>query len=137
MPKERKRDKSIPEEQKKDRIKEIMGQIEHGIQDVFQSGRLDEYLRIMGKFRRYSLNNTMLIFLQCPNASYCAGYRMWQDEFGRYVKKGEKGIKILAPYTSQKTVKEALNKSAKCEKSGEIRRISPENCKYRPKLSNL
>ena len=105
MPKERKRDKSIPEEQKKDRIKEIMGQIEHGIQDVFQSGRLDEYLRIMGKFRRYSLNNTMLIFLQCPNASYCAGYRMWQDEFGRYVKKGEKGIKILAPYTSRKTVK--------------------------------
>ena len=35
------------------------------------------------------------------------------------------------------TIKEALNKSAKCEKSGEIRRISPENCKYRPKLSNL
>ena len=105
MPKEQKRDKSIPEEQKKDRIKEIMGQIEHGIQDVFQSGRLDEYLRIMGKFRRYSLNNTMLIFLQRPNATYCAGYRMWQDEFGRYVKKGEKGIKILAPYTSKRTVK--------------------------------
>ena len=42
MPKERKRDKSIPEEQKKDRIKEIMGQIEHGIQDVFQSGKLED-----------------------------------------------------------------------------------------------
>ena len=70
----------MPKERKKDRIKEIMGQIEHSIQDVFQSGRLDEYLRIMGKFHRYSLNNTMLIFLQRPNATCCAGYRMWQKE---------------------------------------------------------
>ncbi|MBQ9346411.1 MAG: hypothetical protein IJT94_03595 [Oscillibacter sp.] len=83
----------MPEEQKKGRIKEIMGQIEHGIQDVFQSGRLDEYLRIMGKFRRYSLDNTMLIFLQRPNASCCAGCRMWQDEFGRYVKKAKRESK--------------------------------------------
>ena len=87
-----------------DKIKEIMRQIECGVQRLFQSGKLDQYLRIMSKFHHYSLNNTILIFLQRPDATYCAGYRAWQNEFGRHVKKGEKSIKILAPSSFKKTV---------------------------------
>lgn len=51
----------------------------------------------MARFHTYSFNNAMLIFLQCPHASFVAGYRKWQSEFGRQVKKGERGIRILAP----------------------------------------
>ena len=53
----------------------------------------------MGKFHSYSFNNTLLIAMQKPNASLVAGYNAWRDKHGRTVKKGEKGIKILAPYT--------------------------------------
>ena len=88
-----------------ERIKEIMVGIENGIQDLFQSGKLESYLKTMSKFHHYSLNNTILIYLQRPDATYCAGYQTWKNEFGRHVKKGEKGIKILAPAPFKKTVR--------------------------------
>ena len=88
-----------------ERIKEIMIEIENGIQDLFQSGKLESYLKTMSKFHRYSLNNTILIYLQRPDATYCAGFQTWKNEFGRHVKKGEKGIKILAPAPFKKTVR--------------------------------
>ena len=88
-----------------ERIKEIMVGIENGIQDLFQSGKLESYLKTMSKFHHYSLNNTILIYLQRPDATYCAGYQTWKNKFGRHVKKGEKGIKILAPAPFKKTVR--------------------------------
>ena len=51
----------------------------------------------MSKFHDYSLNNTLLIVMQKPDASLVAGFNKWRDEFERHVKRGEKGIKILAP----------------------------------------
>ena len=87
-----------------EKVRELTKKIEIGIADLFQSGRVDEYLRVMGKFHRYSLNNTILIFLQRPDATLCCGYNAWKKEFGRHVKKGEKGIKILAPSPYNKTV---------------------------------
>lgn len=51
----------------------------------------------MSKFTNYSFNNSLLIAIQCPDASYVAGYKSWQDNFQRHVNKGEKAIKILAP----------------------------------------
>ena len=80
-------------EEKPDRqeqIKEIMTGIERGIRDLFESGKLEAYLKTMSKFHRYSLNNTILIWTQCPTATYCAGFQTWKNEFGRHVKKGEK-----------------------------------------------
>src|SRR4051794_29223194 len=50
------------------------------------------------RFHNYSLGNTLLIALQCPDATQVASYRTWQS-FGRQVRKGEKGIRILAPMT--------------------------------------
>ena len=95
---------SEEESGRQEQIKEIMAGIENGIQDLFQSGRLEAYLKVMSKFHRYSLNNTILIWTQCPTATYCAGFQTWKNEFGRHVKKGEKGIKILAPAPFKKTV---------------------------------
>ena len=84
---------------RKEQLKEITDKLEQGIKDVFESGKYAEYLQAMSKFHRYSLNNCILIAMQCPAATMVAGYRKWQDEFGRQVKRGERAIRILAPMT--------------------------------------
>lgn len=79
------------------KVKEITDQLEQGIQDLFESEKYMAWLRTMSKFHDYSLNNTLLIAFQRPDASLVAGYTAWQKQFGRQVQKGEKAIKILAP----------------------------------------
>jgi len=81
---------------KTDRIKELTDKLEAGIKEVFTSGRYREYLSAMNKFHSYSYNNTLLILMQKPEASYVAGFKTWET-LGRHVKKREKGITILAP----------------------------------------
>ena len=87
----------LTSENQKDRLKEITDRLEQGILEVFESERYKEYLRIMSKFHHYSFNNTMLIALQKPDASLIAGFGAWKNNHGRTVKKGEKGIRIIAP----------------------------------------
>jgi antirestriction protein ArdC len=82
---------------KQERINQITKQLEQGIKDLFTSENYKKYLHTMGKFRRYSFNNTVLIALQKPEATLVAGYVAWQKNFHRQVKKGEKGITIFAP----------------------------------------
>ncbi len=82
----------------KERIKEITDQLEAGIKELFESNKFKEYLKCMSKFHHYSLNNTLLIAMQRPDATLVAGFNAWKDKHGRIVKKGEKGIRILAPY---------------------------------------
>ena len=84
-------------EQGKQAVKEITAKLEQGVQDIFASGKWEEYLKTMSKFHNYSANNCLLIMMQCPAASLVAGYKTWQKEFKRNVKKGEKAIRILAP----------------------------------------
>ena len=79
-----------------DKIKELTEKLEAGIKEVFTSGRYREYLSVMNKFHSYSFNNSMLILLQKPEASYVAGYKTW-EMLDRHVCKGEKGITIFAP----------------------------------------
>ena len=81
----------------KDRIREITEQLEAGVRAVFESDAYKADLKCMSKFHNYSLNNTILIALQYPEASLCAGYHAWKKDHGRQVRKGEKGIKIIAP----------------------------------------
>lgn len=80
-----------------ERVAELTDQLENGVRELYASGRYEEYLRMMSKFHQYSIGNVMLIYLQCPHATQVAGYRRWKENFGRQVKRGEKGIKILAP----------------------------------------
>lgn len=66
-----------------------------------QSGKLKEYLAAMARFHRYSWHNVMLIAMQKPTATHVAGFHAWH-KLGRFVKKGEKGIMILAPVVRRK-----------------------------------
>lgn len=70
---------------------------EKGIQELFDSDRYKEYLKVMSKFHNYSVNNTLLIAMQKPDATLIAGYNSWKNMFGRQVIKGAKGIKVIAP----------------------------------------
>ena len=90
----------------RDRLKEITDSIERGIQELFDSDRYKQYLQTMSRFHNYSLNNVMLISMQRPDATHVAGYGKWQTAFSRHVKKGEKGIKIIAPTPYKKKVEE-------------------------------
>ena len=71
------------------------GPVRTGIQQLFDSDRYKAYLTTMAKFHNYSFNNTLLIAMQ--GGQLVAGFNKWKDTFHRTVKKGEKGIKILAP----------------------------------------
>lgn len=80
-----------------EKTKNLVETLERGLCDYIQSDKYKDILRIMSKFHSYSFNNTMLILLQCPQASYIAGYKSWQTNFHRQVKKGSKAIHIIAP----------------------------------------
>ena len=81
----------------RNQVEEITKKLEQGIKDLFQSDRFKDYLKVMSRFHHYSFQNSMLISLQCPDATRVAGFNDWKNKFGRSVKKGEKGIKIFAP----------------------------------------
>lgn len=89
---------------KSDRLKEMTDRLEQGIAELFDSERYMEYLRVMSRFHHYSFNNTLLIAMQMPGASYVAGFSTWKNKLGRTVKKGEKGIRIFAPTPYKKKV---------------------------------
>ena len=88
---------NLTAEKPAEKLKEITDRLEQGITELFDSERYKEYLRVMSKFHNYSFNNTLLIAMQKPDASLIAGFTAWKNQFQRNVKKGEKGIKIIAP----------------------------------------
>lgn len=87
------------------KVKELYGRLLRGVEEVFSSGRLEEFLRFQAQFHRYSFGNALLIYTQKPDATYVAGYKTWQ-KLGRYVKKGEHGIMIFAPCQRKETIKD-------------------------------
>ena len=90
----------------KERLQEITAGIEQGIMELFESDRFMSYLRTMSRFHTYSVNNQMLIHMQMPGATRVAGFNKWKNQFERHVKKGEKGIKIIAPTPFKKKIEE-------------------------------
>ncbi len=95
-------DKSISQA---DRVKALTEQLKAGVQDIFSSGKYAEYLGTLSRFHRYSYRNSMLIYLQNPDATRVAGFNSWKT-LGRSVNKGEKGLQILAPSPYKVTVEE-------------------------------
>ena len=87
----------MAEKDRNQRMKEITERLEQGVKDIFTSEMYANYLRTMSQFHSYSFNNTLLIHLQKPEASLVAGYQTWQKKFHRQVRRGEKGIQIIAP----------------------------------------
>lgn len=78
--------------------KDILNTLEQGVKNVFNSERYLKYLTFLSKFHNYSWRNTVLIFSQRPEATLVAGFNDWKNKHNRYVKKGEKAIRIIAPY---------------------------------------
>ena len=78
------------------KLDDLIKQLREGIKAIWDSDNYAAYLRTMSKFHDYSLGNCVLIWLQRPEATRVAGFQTWKN-LGRYVKKGEKAITILAP----------------------------------------
>ena len=80
-------------------IREVSDEALEQLVDAIERGRSDtlkRYLAMMARFRQYSLGNLILIAFQKPGATRVAGYRTWLG-LGRQVRRGERGIRILAP----------------------------------------
>jgi antirestriction protein ArdC len=98
----------LTSENPREKLKEITAKLEQGIKGVFDSDNYKAYLQTLSKFHNYSLNNTLLIAFQNPEATQIAGFSAWKNNFKRQVMKGEKGIKIIAP--SPFTMKKEMEK---------------------------
>ena len=88
---------------REEEMKQLSEKLEKGVEEFLSSDRYREYLGYMQKFHNYSFSNIILIAMQRPDATLVAGYDSWKRK-GRHVKKGEKGIRIIAPV--EITVKE-------------------------------
>lgn len=77
-------------------IKEITDKLQQGIENLFTSDAYKNYLKTMSRFTSYSVNNTLLIAMQKPDATAVAGFSTWQ-KMNRHIIKGSKAIKIIAP----------------------------------------
>lgn len=89
-----------------EKLDQVMQQLEAGVKAVYTSEKYAEYLRFMGSFHDYSVNNIILIWSQCPGASLVAGFKAWKEKHKRSVKKGETAIRILAPCPHKMTVEQ-------------------------------
>lgn len=93
-------------ENQKAKVKQATELLEQGVEGIFTSGKMAEYLTVMSRFHSYSARNCMLILMQNPEATHVAGYRAWQNKFHRQVRKGEKSLTILAPIAHKTTIRE-------------------------------
>ena len=108
-------------EARKAEMEEITSKLEKGVKDIFDGANYQQYLNFCAKLPRYSVNNQILIMMQKPDATMCQSFTNWK-EVNRHVRKGEKGIRILAPapYKMQKE-QEKVDASGKTilDKDGE------------------
>ena len=86
-----------------ERVAELTERLENGVRELCASDSYAQYITAMAKFHHYSFGNALLILFQCPHATNVAGYNTWV-QLGRQVKKGEKGIQILAPCNFRATL---------------------------------
>ncbi|MCC8121050.1 MAG: ssDNA-binding domain-containing protein, partial [Oscillospiraceae bacterium] len=84
-------------DKQQEQLEALTAQLEQGVRELYSSERYAQYLRAMSKFYQYSSNNVLLINMQCPDATAVASYTTWKNDFGRYINRGEHGIRILCP----------------------------------------
>lgn len=92
-------------EARKAEMDEMAVKLEKGVKDIFEGDNYKDYLNFCAKLPRYSVNNQILIMLQKPDATMCQSFSGWK-EVNRFVKKGEKGIRIMAPSPYKKEVEQ-------------------------------
>lgn len=111
-------------EQRRAELDEAMERLDRGVREVFESGRWERYLEVMSRFHQYSANNSLLIAMQMPNATAVASYTDWKRKFGRQVRKGERGIRILAPVRYRRKVEDEDGDEAVVERLAGFRLAS-------------
>lgn len=99
-------------EAKKAEVQSLLAKLEEGVESIRTSGGWATWLKFQASLHNYSWNNCMLIAMQCPGASVVMGFNAWKDN-GRHVRKGEKGIRILAPCFRKVEDKETGEESRK------------------------
>ncbi len=98
-------DPKVAADSRKKELSDMMVQLEKGVKAVFETDSYKDYLNFCAKFPRYSVNNQILIMLQRPDATMCQSFSGWKV-MNRFVKKGEKGIRILAPAPYKRTIEQ-------------------------------
>ena len=111
-------------EQRMAELDEAMERLDEGVRAVFESGKWERYLEVMSRFHRYSANNSLLIAMQMPNATAVASYTDWKRKFGHQVRKGEHGIRILAPVRYRRKVEDENGDEAVVERLAGFRLVS-------------
>jgi len=101
-------------EEKRAEVKALLGDLKEGVENLVNSEEWTKWLGFRSKFHSYSFRNTLLIGFQCPSATQVAGYQAWK-KLGRQVRKGEKGIRILAPSGVARFKKEVTNSAGEVE----------------------
>lgn len=89
-------------EEIKNEVNEAYTELENGLQELMTSEKYLDFLNTMAERPRYSFNNTVLVYLQKPDATFLAGYGKFRETYGHQVIQGEKGIKIFAPIIRKK-----------------------------------
>jgi uncharacterized membrane protein (UPF0127 family)/antirestriction protein ArdC len=112
---------AIEPEVKERKIDEVLEKLKEGVNDIQESANFKQFLLTMSKFHDYSIGNLILIMMQKPEATRVAGFKTWKD-LGRWVKKGEKGIAILAPYLLPKRAQ--VKETEEAEDSEEEDRVT-------------
>jgi len=115
---------AIEPEVKERRIDDVLKRLKEGVDDIQESNNFREFLITMSKFHDYSIGNLILITIQRPDATRVAGYSTWKD-LGRWVKKGEKGIAILAPCLPPKSARVTELEDEKSDEEERVTEIRP------------
>lgn len=102
-----------------EKIQAALDRIDHAVENINTDADWLDFLSFSSKFHNYSARNILLIYAQNPQASYVKGYKAW-NQLGRYVKKGAKGLAILAPCVKKvEEFKEPDDKSEYQDNEGE------------------
>ena len=104
---------------RKEKVDELLRQIEEGTKAVFESERYKAMMDTMAKFTRYSVNNCLLISMQRSNATLVCGYKGWQEKFHRQVRKGMSELQ---------TIKTLVHEIA----HGQCHNVAPDSPDYVP-----
>jgi len=115
---------AIEPEVKERRIDDVLKRLKEGVDDIQDSNNFREFLITMSKFHDYSIGNLILITIQKPEATRVAGFRTWQ-ELGRWVRKGEKGIAILAPCLPPKNARVTEREDEEPDEEERVTEIRP------------
>lgn len=110
----RKKYKGKSAEEKRDEVKTLFGDLKEGVKALVDSEKWTKWLNFKSHFHNYSFNNLLLITIQCPHVTHVAGFQAWK-KMGRQVRRGEKGIRILAPNGVARFKKEYTNADGETE----------------------